>query len=224
MDDLTGTTPPRKRPLANITPRPSRQIGTGLANTIPRFRRDAVCVPSRLVWSLSLRLVRRLPWPWPWIYTLSPSKLSSGRWVVGRGGSSALWNGGPPDRREGADISFLPTIPLYTITCWPRPPGGGGVERLTTMNRERRPGNPWNLEVRRRQPVDQLEHDRRSPLSPLQVPPRNLPLSSHFSLDHSHSHREMCRERCGCHSFRWGPGHAMPCTYLLLQVIGRGAG
>lgn len=102
--------------------------------------------------------------------------------------------------------------------------GGGGVERLTTMNRERRPGNPWNLEVRRRQPVDQLEHDRRSPLSPLQVPPRNLPLSSHFSLDHSHSSREMCRERCGCHSFRWGPGHAMSCTYLLLQVIDRGAG
>lgn len=137
VDDLTGTMPPRKRSLANIGPRPSRQIGTGLANTIPRFRRDAVCVPSRLVWSLSLRLVRRLPWPWPWIYTLSPSKLSSGRWVVGRGGSSAPWNGGPPDRRGGADISFLPTIPLYTITCWPRPRGGGGGGRTAHHDEQR---------------------------------------------------------------------------------------
>lgn len=169
-----------------------------------------------------------LPWPWPWIWFSSATTIQALPGVRVRGFLLRLGKTSKPERRSKCmppkHVSVLPTIPLGTITCWPRLRGGGegsrgGRARLATMNRDCKPGNAkfgvnlfmsWNMTDF---PAFKSPRGTR----------RCHPISR--SIPHIPPTRNVQRER-GAAVIHSGESHVMSGTWvhILLQVDGGGAG
>lgn len=224
VDDMTGTTPPRKRPNAKHHAGHLERLARGWQTISHVFVEMRFAFPPGSL--VPVASPCPLPWPWPWIWFSSATTIQAFPGVRVRGFLLRLGKTSKPERRSKCmppkHVSVLPTIPLSTIRCWPRLRGGGGVEggraRLATMNRDCKPGNAkfgvtlftsWNM-------TD----------FPAFKPPRGTRRCHPISrpIPHIPPTRNVQRER-GAAVIHSGESHVMSGTWvhILLQVDGGGA-